>query len=114
MNKFLVLWGVNALSLWVVDALMKSIYFADIWALLLTALVLTILNETLKPVLKFLSFPISVVTLGLFSLVINGAILYLAIAMTSANGSYINSFGMAVVASILLSFVNYSINSMIQ
>lgn len=114
MKKFLIVWAVNAISLWAVDAMMKSIYFADFGALAATALVLSILNVTLKPVLKVLSLPISVLTLGLFSIVINGFVLYLAIALTGGNGSYISSFGMAVVASILLSVINSAINMMMQ
>jgi putative membrane protein len=114
MKKFVIIWAVNTISLWAVDAMMKSIYFADFSALLITGLVLSILNATLKPFLKMLSFPVSILTLGLFSVVINGFILYLAIALTSASGSYVSSFGMAVLASVLLSAVNAGIQLLIN
>lgn len=86
---------------------MKSIYFDSFSALALTALFLTLLNVTLKPFLKVLSLPISVLTLGLFSVVINGLVLYAAISLSA--GSYVSSFGMAIVASIILSVVNSAI-----
>lgn len=112
MKKMLIVWGVNILSLWVVAALMKSIDFSDFWALALTALILSILNVTLKPILKLLSLPISVLTLGLFSIVIDGLVLYLAIQLSS--GSYISSFGSAILASVLLSLVNSGINMLME
>ena len=52
MKKFLRGWVVNGLSLWVIDLLMDSISFGDGGALLATALLLTLLNMTLKPLLK--------------------------------------------------------------
>ena len=47
MKKMMIVWAANIISLWVVDALMKSIAFYDFWALALTALLLSILNVTL-------------------------------------------------------------------
>lgn len=111
MKKMMIVWAANILSLWVVDVLMKSIAFYDFWALALTALLLSILNVTLKPFLKLLSLPISILTLGLFSWVIDGIVLYLAIKLS---GSYISSFGMAVVDSIILSLVNSGLGLLME
>lgn len=97
-------WILNILSLWVVDGLMDSVYFVSFSAIAFTALLLTILNATVKPILKFLTFSISFITFGLFSLVINAIVLNLAIHLSS--GSYIASFGMAIVAGVILSVVN--------
>lgn len=108
----LVIWAVNTISLWVVDALMTKLNFASFAALVLTALVLSILNATLKPFLKVLSLPATILTLGLFSLVINGFILYLSITLTP--GSYVSSFGMAVLAALILSVVNAGINELMD
>ncbi len=112
MKKFLVAWAANGISLWAVDALMKSIYFDSFSALALTAMFLTLLNVTLKPFLKILSLPISVLTLGLFSVVINSLVLYAAISLSA--GSYVSSFGMAVAASIILSIVNSAIGMLME
>jgi putative membrane protein len=112
MKKIIVTVAVNMISLWIVDALMQSVYFADFGAFALTAVLLAILNVTLKPFLKIVSLPITFLTFGLFSLVINGLILYLAISLSS--GSYVSSFGMAIVAGLLLSIVNSCVEMLME
>lgn len=112
MKKFLTVWLLNLIGLWVIDQLMKSVYIADFQSLLFTSLILALLNHTLKPFLKLISLPITVVTLGLFSLIINALVLELAFALSS--GSYINSFGSAFLAAILLSIVNACMESLVK
>jgi putative membrane protein len=71
---------VNAAALWVAVQLVPQIVFnyGDAWwKLLLVALIFAIVNSYLKPIVKALSFPISVVTLGLVAFVINAAMLLL-------------------------------------
>lgn len=104
MSKFLEVWIINALSLWVIDHFSSSVAFADIAALAVTALAVTILNQTIKPLLKVMAFPLTVTTLGLFSFVINGLVLWAAFRFS--DGSTIASFGSAVWISILLAFLN--------
>jgi putative membrane protein len=104
MKKLFVLWAVNALSLWIVSEMLSSISFEGTTPLVMTALVLTVLNGTLKPVLKFLSFPITLMTLGLFSFVINAMILQFAFAMTSGAG--MEGFWTAMIAGFGLSVIN--------
>jgi putative membrane protein len=105
MKKLIVRWAVNVLALWVTGELVSSISFSNTTALIVVGFVLTILNGTLKPVLKFLSFPISFLTLGLFSLVINGAVLYLAFSFVE--GSSIGGLLPAVIASVIVSVINH-------
>lgn len=104
MSKFLEVWIINALSLWVIDRFSTSVAFADIAALAGTALAVTILNQTIKPLLKVMAFPLTVTTLGLFSFVINGLVLWAAFRFS--DGSTIASFGSAVWISIFLAFLN--------
>lgn len=94
----------NAVSLWIIDGLSSNVAFADGMSLIMTALVLSVLNMTIKPVLKILALPFSILTLGLFSLVVNGFVLKLAFALSS--GSYIASFSTAVFISIILAIIN--------
>ncbi|HEY7736876.1 MAG TPA: phage holin family protein [Candidatus Limnocylindrales bacterium] len=71
---------VNAAALWVAVQLVPQIVFnyGDAWwKLLLVALIFAIVNSYLKPIVKALSFPISIVTLGLVAFVINAAMLLL-------------------------------------
>jgi putative membrane protein len=95
---------VNALSLWIIDSFSESVSFSGAAPLLVTALALALLNSTVKPILKAVSLPVTVLTLGLFSLVINGAVLWMAFAMS--NGSNISSFGSAIWIALVLAVLN--------
>ena len=104
MSKFFEVWIINALSLWVIERFSAAVAFSDYAALAVTALALTILNMTIKPLLKVLAFPLTAVTFGLFSFVINGLVLFAAFQFS--DGSSIASFGSAVWISIILAFLN--------
>jgi len=74
-------------------------------AALVAAFLLGIVNAILRPVLVLLNFPITLVTLGLFLLVINGLMLWLVSALV--RGFYVNGFWGAVLGSILISIVSW-------
>lgn len=76
----------------------------NIGTALIAALVLGLLNATLRPILGFLALPINFLTLGLFSIVLNAIVLYLAAAMVK--GFQIRNFLAALIASILLGILN--------
>ena len=104
MKKLFVLWAVNALSLWIVSEMISSVTFDGTTPLVMTALALTVLNGTVKPVLKFLSFPITFMTLGLFTFVINAVILSFAFSLTPGAG--IGGFWTALIAGFVISVIN--------
>ena len=104
----MVLFVANALALWLMSNFISHISFDKPSALVLTAVVLTILQKIVTPVLKFLSFPISFLTLGLFNLVINAFVLYLAFKFV--DGANIDShLGSLVVESVILSVIVSSV-----
>lgn len=103
---------VEAISLWIVDLLFGDIQFYSMGGLVKTALMLAILNSFLKPVLKVLTLPVNFLTLGLFSLVVNGFILALAIDLVS--GAYIGSFMAAIIAAAVLAVVNSIVESILK
>ena len=70
--------AINALALWVADALWDSVSINGFWAYFIGALVLGIANAVLKPILAILTLPLIIITLGLFYLVINIAMAALA------------------------------------
>ncbi len=70
---------------------------------LMIAIVLAFLNAVLKPVLVFLTIPVTILTLGLFYLVINAVIILLAEKLVS--GFHVNSFLKALLFSLVLSFI---------
>ncbi len=113
MKKFITALLVNVISLWVIDYLMSSIYIATPNALFAIAFVLMILNVTLKPLMKLIFLPVTFLSFGLFSLIIN-AVVVLATAFSFAPGSYIMGFPSTFIASVLLLIANSAINSYIE
>jgi len=86
---------INAVGVWAAIQVVPQIDFAfgnDWWKLLAVALILAIVNSYLKPILKALSFPITLISLGLFSLVLN-ALLLLLVAFVSEQVSLGFSIG---------------------
>jgi putative membrane protein len=94
----------TSLTLLVGDYLMQSVRFDEPWVAIVTALVLALLNAFLKPILVLLTIPATVLTLGLFMLVINGAILMIADQIVP--GFYIDNFWSAFLLALFISFVN--------
>ena len=83
---------VNAAALWVAvqvlpDNLLSFAFGNDWWKLLAVALVFALVNSYIKPIVKALSFPISMMTLGLVAFVINAALLLLVAFLLAASSS---------------------------
>ncbi len=76
--RLVVMIAINALALWIADAIWDSVTINGFWAYFIGALVLGIANALIKPILAILTFPLIIVTLGLFYLLINIAMVALA------------------------------------
>ena len=102
--RLLVLWGINALALIVVDWLFTSVSIGRWGSLLFAALVLTLGNAILKPILAILTLPLIIVTFGLAYFAIN--VLMLALAEWLAPNFSISGFWTYVGATIVVWLVN--------
>lgn len=105
----------TAVAIWLVPGI-EAIGASTTMAAVFTALVLGILNATVKPILSFLSFPITVVTLGIFHLVINAIMLELASYLSRNifhNGVVVESFVAAVIGAIVIAVVGSIVGSII-
>jgi putative membrane protein len=91
------------LAILLASYLLKGIHVTDYVAALVAAAVLAILNSFVKPILIFLTIPITIVTLGLFLLVINAAIVYLVAYFVK--GFTVDSIWWAIGFSLLVSFI---------
>lgn len=99
----------NFLGLWLADSLIAGFQVQAGWrGLIIATLVLAILNLLVKPVLKLITFPIIIITLGLFLLVINAVILWLTGYFTSY--VVITNTLALVEATIIISAVNLLIH----
>lgn len=104
MDRFLVRALIAAIGLWVADALIDGISFDSAGWLLGAAVVLGLINAFVRPLAVILTFPITVVTLGLFLLVLNAGMLALASWLLS--GFHIAGFWSAFWGSIVVSLVS--------
>ncbi|MBP7875926.1 phage holin family protein [Candidatus Woesebacteria bacterium] len=102
--KLLGLLLVNGLAVGLTAYLLPGVSILTWQALLVATVVLGILNTVVKPILKVISFPVTILTLGLFSIVINGLMVWLASAMVA--GFVVESFLWAVAFSVVLSIIS--------
>jgi putative membrane protein len=83
----------------------KMIRVDGVMAALVAAFLLGIVNTVIRPILVFLTLPLTILTLGLFLLVVNGLMLWLVAGLV--NGFHVNGFWGAVFGSILISVVGW-------
>lgn len=112
MRVFLLKWLVTAVSIFIVANIFNLIYIENLQVLILAALVLGILNAFFRPFLLLLTLPINLLSLGLFTLVINAFLLYVVSGLVS--GFEITSFWKAFWAALLISIVSALINFLIH
>ncbi|MDX1396350.1 MAG: phage holin family protein [Gemmatimonadota bacterium] len=101
--KLITNWLVNAAALWVTAELVPGVSVEDTGALFLAALVIGLVNAIVRPVLAFVTLPITVLTLGLFYFVLNGGMIYLAAELSP--GFAIDGWLTAIIAAIVMSIV---------
>lgn len=99
---------ISALGLLVVDLVLPGVHIATFPAALLAAIVLGLVNGSIKPVLSTLALPINFVTLGAFSLVINGVCFWLASLLVP--GFTVHGLLAVVLGPVVLSFVSTFLN----
>jgi putative membrane protein len=102
-------WIVNTLAVLVASLVVGGISYARPLDLLLASLVLGLLNAFVRPLLLLLSLPLLVVTLGLFTLVINALLLYLVGWLLHPNFR-VDSFGSAFWGALIITFVSFLLN----
>jgi putative membrane protein len=102
--KLLLNWALSALAVWLVSRLIPGFHVSGPIAALIAALVIGFVNATLGLFLKIVTFPLTLITLGIFWLVINAAMIELASAIVP--GFRVDSFGAAFWGAIVLSLVN--------
>lgn len=79
-----------------------------LWAFLAAGLIFSVVNSVLKPIVVILSLPAILLTLGLFTLIVNGLMVYISLGLAPGLAM---SFGNSILAGIILSLVNYIVSS---
>ena len=114
---FLVRLLVNAAALWVATQVVAGVSFdGGPLPMLGVALVFGVLNASLRPLAKILTFPLIIVTLGIFALVINGLMLWLTSALSSTLGLgfHVSGFWAAFWGALVVSLVSLLLSMLIR
>src|SRR5262252_8712653 len=104
---------VNAAALWVATRIVPGVtYDGGVLPFLGVALVFGIINATLRPLTKILTFPLILVTLGLFALVVNGLMLWLTSSLSDALGLgfHVSGFWPAFLGALVVSLVSLALS----
>ena len=102
--RLLLHWLLSAVAVWIVAHVVPGISVSGPVAALIAALVIGLINATLGLLLKIITFPLTILTLGLFWFVINALMLELASAFVS--GFQVRSFVPALIGAVVLSLVS--------
>lgn len=107
MPRFLITWFTTAIALLITAYFVPGIYLSGLVASLVAAIILGLVNAIIRPILIILTLPITLLSLGLFLLVINGISLILVATLTP--GFAIGGFLPAIVGAIVLTVVTWVI-----
>lgn len=105
--SFLVHWLIVGVALWVTTQIVGGVHVSSMQVLVLAALVLGLVNALVRPVITILTLPLTIITLGLFYLVVNGLAFGLAAALVP--GFSVDGFGSAVLGALVVSIVSWVI-----
>ena len=108
--SILLKWLIMAVSILISAYVISGVAISGVWAALWLAVFLGVINIILKPILIILTLPINILTLGLFTFVINASLILLASSVIK--GFEVSGFWVAVLFSIVLSIVSYLLNSL--
>ena len=106
--QFLIKWAINTIALGIAVLIVKGITVSGVFSLAIASLVIGFLNASLKPIMLVLTLPLNILTMGMFTLVINT--IMILIASQVVRGFDVSSFWAAFTASILMSIVSFLLN----
>lgn len=110
--RMLLNWVLSAFAVWLVSRIVPGFHVSGVTAALIAALVIGFINATLGLILKIITFPLTVLTLGIFWLVINA--LMLKVAAVFVPGFRVDGFFAAFVGAIVLSLVNLLLKAIVM
>jgi putative membrane protein len=105
-------WLLNAAALWLTTEIIPGIRFTEpgLWPILIAALVLGLVNAVVRPVMILLTLPLTILTLGLFLLIVNALSLGIVVALTPMDT---DGFGITILAALVLTIISTALNALI-
>jgi putative membrane protein len=113
--RFLVRWLVSSLGLWIASSILRSNFQFEgngFWVVIFAGLILALINAVLRPIAIILSLPAILFSLGIFMLIVNGAMVWLVSFFYPS--LHISSFWMAILAGIIIGLVNYLVTAILE
>ncbi len=110
--RLLVNWLLSGLAVWIMAHIVPGISISGPWSALIAALAIGFVNATIGLLLKILTFPLTLLTLGLFWFVINAFMLKFASALVT--GFQVRGFFAAFLGAIVLSLINMILKSLVR
>lgn len=110
LTEFLTHCGITALSLWLASLIFHGISFTSKKSLILSAILLGLANAVIRPIVIILTIPLTLITFGLFLLVINALMMLLVSALVS--GFRVSGFWTAFFASIVVTIISLLVGSL--
>lgn len=108
--RLLLHWFLSAIALLIVSEIVPGFHVAGLWPALIAALVIGFLNATIGLFLKIVTFPLSILTLGIFLLVINGLMIYFASRIV--RGFHVSGFVPAFWGAVVLALLGIAIRAL--
>ncbi|MBI3285519.1 MAG: phage holin family protein [Burkholderiales bacterium] len=109
--RLLATWLINALALLAIPYLMHTVSIANFGTALIVALVLGLVNTFIRPLLVILTLPVTLITLGLFVLVLNGLLFWAVASLVS--GFHVAGFWAAVGGALLYSVISWTLSTLL-
>ncbi len=109
--RFLTRWLISAISIYIIAHLSIGVTVLSFKATIIAAAILGIINITIRPILIILTLPINIITLGLFTFIING--ITLIITASVVDGFDVKNIFTAIIASILISIINIILTNVV-
>ncbi len=110
--KLLVRWLLNTMIIMLLPYTIPGVSVAGLYAALIAALVLGLVNAIIRPIILVFTLPINVLTLGLFTFIINAALVLLTSSIVK--GFYVAGFGSAFLAAVVISVFSWLFNGMVK
>lgn len=102
-QSFLLRWLFNSVAIYVTTRIIQGVRIPDFGAAIVAALVLGIVNAFIRPLILILTLPVNILSLGLFTLVVNALMLYVVAAVTALS---VTTFWSALVGALLIALIS--------
>ncbi len=96
---------INTIAVFVTGYILPGIHLHSFWTAVVVSIILGIVNAILRPIIFILTLPINILTLGLFSFVIMGLLVYLVSAIVP--GFTVDNFGWAILFALIVALINW-------